>query len=128
MRKPGSQWKQIFSLSLQLLLIQKPMQSLHFSVLLVGWSSKKKSKRQIYSSFELSNIRSTLFRPFVTGDYFETDWVAYTSAAVTGIGAALIWNSQATYIVLNSEIQNTYQGITSFWIIYQFRFATKQSQ
>ncbi|XKL68666.1 hypothetical protein PGB90_006435 [Kerria lacca] len=53
-------------------------------------------------------IGAFCYLSFVTFSYFEIGWLTYSSSAITGIGAALLWTAQANYIVLNSEIGDVY--------------------
>lgn len=57
----------------------------------------------------------------MTFSYFEIGWLTYSSSAITGIGAALLWTAQANYIVLNSEIGDVYPSISLFWMFYEIR-------
>lgn len=57
----------------------------------------------------------------MTWDYFEIGWITYAGAGVSGIGGALLWTAQAVYIVLNSNLGSTHNGIGTFWILYQAR-------
>ncbi|KAK7580314.1 hypothetical protein V9T40_000943 [Parthenolecanium corni] len=51
----------------------------------------------------------------------QKEFVARGFLGVSGIGGALLWTAQAVYIVLNSNLGSTHNGIGTFWILYQAR-------
>lgn len=58
----------------------------------------------------------------VTFYLFENNWLTYASGAICGSAAAILWTSQGTYSVLNSENGDVHTTSCIFYIFFHARY------
>jgi len=50
---------------------------------------------------------------------YPQNWLLYTSSALVGIGAAVIWVAQGSFLTVNSDKENTGRNSGIFWAMFQ---------
>jgi len=58
---------------------------------------------------------------FVVSFIYPTAWVLYVMSALVGVGAAVLWTAQGTYLTLASTSETMSKNAGLFWAISQCR-------
>lgn len=62
------------------------------------------------------------FSMFLVSFLWLSSFLLYLMSAVQGIGAAILWTAQGTYLTLNSDSSTMSRNTGIFWTISNIRF------
>jgi len=55
---------------------------------------------------------------------YLTDWLLYLCAILNGVGAAMLWTGQGTFLAINSDQATVGRNASIFWALYQMSGVT----